>query len=76
MVSNAESATERILKTIGTSYFCNSFAKISFFAKSSNDFELKSFLQSTLETYEFQQRKLLLILFEFYHFLKLHLNSL
>ena len=59
MVSNAESATERILKTIGTSYFCNSFAKISFFPKSSNDFELKSFLQSTLETYEFQQRKIL-----------------
>ena len=29
-----------------------------FFSKSSNDFEkLKSFLQSNLETYEFQQRK-------------------
>ena len=52
--SNVESVTEGMLKTC---YFYYSFAKKDFSSKSSKDFkELKSFLQSTLETYEFLQR--------------------
>ena len=51
-LSNAESATERILKNNKNLLF------LVLFCKSSNDLEeLKSFLQSNLETYQFQQRK-------------------
>ena len=49
-LSNAESAIERILKTIKTLFLLLFCENKSFFSKSSNNFEkLKSFLQSNLD---------------------------